>query len=334
MLPPEKLPSRGTESDAPKVDHGEHSPRAGGTRGFRHDALFYEHDDQFVEHVAHFVREGVHAGEPVLVVVQAPKITRLQGALDDVVDRVEFADMADVGANPARIIPAWTAFVERYGSDTRVRGVGEPLYVERSAAERAECHVHEALLNVALSSAAMTLLCPYDATRLPAEDLAGATRNHVGVHRDGVCSVNDSFATLPSPLAGTLPAPDGVLDVVDFDTTNLRTVRDLVHARAEAFGLGDRRREDCVLAVSELVTNSIMHGGGGGTLRTWEDGDTLLCEATDRGRVDDALAGRRRPVHGQNGGYGLWLANRFADLVQVRTNNDGTVVRAHFNRSG
>ena len=334
MLPPftETSPSREPESYASEIDPRQHAARASAAGGFQHDALFYEHDDEFVDHVAQFVREGVTAGEPVLVVVQAAKIARLRGALDDVVDDVEFANMADVGGNPARIIPAWMAFVDRYEPGTRVRGVGEPLYVERSASARAECHVHEALLNVALSSAAMTLLCPYDATRLSAEDLDRATTNHGGVHMHGACSVNESFVRPHAPLAGALPRPPRVLDVLDFDKTRLRAVRQLVDVRAEAAGLDDRRREDCVLAVSEIATNSVMHGGGGGTLRTWLDGDHLLCEVSDRGRVSDVLAGRCRPVAGQNGGYGLWLANQLADLVQVRTNDDGTVVRAHFTR--
>jgi anti-sigma regulatory factor (Ser/Thr protein kinase) len=334
MLPPatETSSSRDLESFAPEFGRRQHSARAN-SFGFRHDALFYEHDDQFVEQVGQFVREGVASGEPVLVVVQKPKIARLQGALDDIVEQVEFADMADVGANPARIIPAWVEFVERHGSGTHVRGVGEPLYVERTAVERAECHVHEALLNVALASAAMTLLCPYDATRLPAEDLVGATHNHLGVHQHGACSVNESFVMPHAPLAGTLPPRRRVLDVLDFDVTRLRAVRHLVEARTEAFGFGDRRRGDCVLAISEIASNSIVHGGGGGTLRTWVEADRLVCEVTDRGRVNDVLAGRCRPVPGQNGGYGLWLANQFADLVQVRTNDDGTVVRAHFTRA-
>ena len=169
MLHPstETFASRQAGSDAPAIGHQQHAPRAGAGRGFRHDALFYDHDDQFVEHVAQFVREGVQSREPVLVVVQAPKIARLRGALDDVVDHVQFADMADVGANPARIIPAWVAFIEQHGQDTRVRGVGEPLYVERLAAERAECHVHEALLNTSHRAHCSEVICTVRIPEIP-----------------------------------------------------------------------------------------------------------------------------------------------------------------------
>jgi anti-sigma regulatory factor (Ser/Thr protein kinase) len=330
LQPVENAHSRDPESSAPQIGDRQHLAREDAAGAFRHDALFYESDDEFVDRVAQFVRAGVAADEPVLVVVQAPKIARLRGALDDVVAHVEFADMAEIGANPARIIPAWTAFIDRYEPGTRVRGVGEPLYVERSAPERAECHVHEALLNLALGGAAMTLLCPYSASQLPTEDLDGATHNHCGVYQRGECADNESFAMPHAPLAGTLPPPVHVLDVLDFDKARLRSVRRVIAARAEGLEFDAQRRDNCVLAVSELATNSILHGGGAGTLRVWVDEHRLLCEVRDRGRVNDVLAGRRRPVPGQLGGYGLWLANEFADLLQVRTNDDGTVVRAHF----
>jgi hypothetical protein len=47
----------------------------------------------------------------MLVLVEAAKIDRLQDALGRDAEAVTFADVAEVGANPARIIPAWRAFV-------------------------------------------------------------------------------------------------------------------------------------------------------------------------------------------------------------------------------
>ena len=54
-----------------------------------------------------FLRDAVAAGEPTLVVLAAHKIDALRDALDGDADHVRFADMAEVGTNPARIIPAW-----------------------------------------------------------------------------------------------------------------------------------------------------------------------------------------------------------------------------------
>ena len=82
-----------------------------------------------------------------------------------------------------------------------------------------------------------------------------------------------------------------------------------------------------VLAVHELASNSIVHGGGIGVVRAWQDDGAAVCEVRDRGRFDDPLAGRRPPRPGQLGGWGLWIANVACDLVQIRTGAEGTTVR-------
>ena len=47
----------------------------------------------------------------------------------------------------------------------------------------------------------------------------------------------------------------------------------------------------------------------------------------DSGRIDDPLVGRRRPNSTQVGDRGLWLANQLCDLVQIRSNGAGSLVR-------
>jgi hypothetical protein len=110
---------------------------------FRHEALLYAGEVGFLAGTLPFVREGVAAGEPVLVVVSAARIGLLRSALVGDADRVAFADMADVGANPARIIPAWRDFVAGHDVATRrARGIGEPIWAGRTPAELVECQRH------------------------------------------------------------------------------------------------------------------------------------------------------------------------------------------------
>jgi len=68
-------------------------------------------------------------------------------------------------------------------------------------------------------------------------------------------------------------------------------------------------------------------------LRIWEDDGALVCEVTDRGRIEDPLADRRRPRTDRPGGRGLWMANQFCDLVQIRQLPDGNVVRLSMRRT-
>ena len=97
-------------------------------------------------------------------------------------------------------------------------------------------------------------------------------------------------------------------------------------------GLPGERMDALVLAVNEIATNSIRHGGGTGVIRSWDEGSFLLFQVEDSGRIDAPLAGRRQPVLDQPGGRGLWLANQLCDLVQVRTFELGNVVRIHMAR--
>jgi anti-sigma regulatory factor (Ser/Thr protein kinase) len=293
----------------------------------------YAGPDEFVVRMTAFLRDGVAAGEPTLVVVGAAKIARLRAELGADADRVLFADMADVGANPARIIPAWREFVAEHGGGGRpLRGIGEPIHPERSATELVECHRHEALLNLAFADTpSFWLVCPYDTDALPAEVVETARRTHPAVVAGGVAQESalfDGAAAIAAPFADPLPAPPAHARAMDVSLDALAAIRRFVAAHAEGV-LSRERADDLLLAVNELATNSVRHGGGRGVLRIWRQPDALVCEVSDAGRIEQPLAGRVRPRLGQVGGYGLWLANQLCDLVQVRAFATGGVVRLH-----
>src|SRR5205085_3309388 len=135
---------------------------------FRHEALLYAGRDEFVDRVGAFVRDAMAADEPVLAVVDSEKIDLLRRALGGDAEGVFFADMHELGGNPARIIPAWREFVAAPATTgRRVRGVGEPIWPGRSEAELAECRRHESLLNLAFADGrSWWLVCPYDTEAL------------------------------------------------------------------------------------------------------------------------------------------------------------------------
>jgi anti-sigma regulatory factor (Ser/Thr protein kinase) len=303
---------------------------------YRHEALIYSGEDDFVAKTSRFLRDGVAAGEPALVVVSARKIERLRESLNGDADGVLFADMAGVGQNPARIIPAWRDFVSTHAAPgVRLRGIGEPIYPERSAVELVECQRHEALLNVAFQDAlGFWLLCPYDSEAMPAEVIDEAKRTHPYV-MNGESRVSETYYGLDSisqPFSAPLSAPPADAAEVPFDGGSLARVRVVVRDRADAAGFSRRQRDDFVLAVSELAANSVRHGGGKGVARIWQDDAELVCEIVDAGRLTDPLAGRVRPRAGQPGGHGLWLATQLCDLVQIRPFPDGTTIRVRTRR--
>ncbi len=301
---------------------------------FRHEALFYEGEDGFLQGTLPFVTEGLDAHEAVLVAVGPRRAESLKRALAERAGEVEFVDMHELGRNPARVIGAWRAFLARHAaSGSRLRGVGEPVWAGRSRAEIDECERHEALLNEAFAHGPRwRLLCPYDLGALDAETIEAARSTHPAVMHEGVSRRNGAYLPLhraSGPFNGSLPSPPVEREELAYTAHGLGAIRSLVARRGAEAGLGDTAREDLVLAINELVTNSVQYGGGGGTLRIWSEPGSFVCDVRDRGFIDDPLIGRLPPPVDQHGGRGMWLVNHLCDLVQVRSSPDGTTVRVH-----
>lgn len=301
---------------------------------FQHDALIYEGLDGFVAGTLPFLREGLQAGEPMLVAVPGPRLEALRAALGEEAGAVQFADMEQLGRNPGRIIPAWRDFIaDNRRAGEPVRGIGEPVWAGRGSDELVECQLHESLLNVAFSDERdFRLLCPYDRSLLDAGVLHEACRSHPTVVDAGERRASTAYRDgdeLLAPFATSLAPPGAPVDVLAYDRTSIGEVRQVVAERGALTGLEGVRAADLVLAVDEVAANSVRHGGGNGVLRIWEDGETLICEVTDRGHVADPLAGRYRPPPEQPRGWGLYIAHQLCDLVQLRTDERGTVVRLH-----
>lgn len=102
----------------------------------------------------------------------------------------------------------------------------------------------------------------------------------------------------------------------------LTRLRHAVTAAAGSAGLADDALEDFVLAVHELVTNVVRHGGGAGELLLRQDGDVLTCRVTDRGPgLDDVAV--RLPAPAEAGHRGLWLAQRLSRALVIDSSPGG-----------
>ncbi|MGN6586963.1 MAG: anti-sigma factor RsbA family regulatory protein [Solirubrobacterales bacterium] len=299
-----------------------------GHAAFRHQALIYEDDDAYLAGTVPFIEAALQAEEPTLVAVRAAQAEMLVQELGDDAGRIRFVSIEEAGHNPALIIPLWRDFVDE-NAGRAVRGIGEPVWSEREPAVLEECHRHEALLNVAFAPGQhWSLLCPYDAGALPEDVLERVAVSHRHICRDGGVEESSAFDPDPDCFSGQLP-PAVQPETVHFGLGGLSEVRRRVAAAAEREGMGPRGVADLVIATSELAANSVMHGGGTGTLRIWREDGSLLTEVEDRGRIEEPLVGRLRPGITQEGGRGLWLANQLCDLVQIRSGEHGTVVRLH-----
>jgi anti-sigma regulatory factor (Ser/Thr protein kinase) len=313
-------------------------PEASQVDRFRHEALLYSGWAEFVAGTMPFIRGGLEAGEPVLVVESSAKIDVLRMALGHDASEVLFADMGEVGSNPARIIPAWHDFVTRHGdSGRRLRGIGEPIWKGRSDDELVECQRHESLLNVAFGRGLpWWLMCPYDTDNLDEAVIDEARRSHEYItERASGNKRSEMFRGLEAsgaPFDAPFPEPGTSIRHLTFSSEDLVSVRQLVSRHARAARLAPGRADELVTAVNEVATNSVRHGGGSGSLRLWQDPSSMVCEIRDKGRFHKPLVDRERPLRDIAAPRGLWLANQLCDLVQIRSLPEGTVVRLHKRR--
>ena len=300
--------------------------------GYRHEAFLYRGDAEFTDGCVSFLRAGLEAGEPAMVAVVPRRLRLLRDALGRDADAVTFVDMASLGRNPARILPAWAEFVAGHAADRQpIRGIGEPIWAGRRPEEIAECQLHEALLNVAIDpDVSFWLRCPYDAGTLPERVLGDVERSHpvlVGPDDYRGSTGYGGLHHVQTLFSGRLPEPVDADAPVCFGADDLPTLRGLVTRTAAASGIHGDRVSDLELAVHEIATNSLRHGGGEGRFRVWLADDALTCEISDAGRIADPLVGRVPPSSAAESGRGVSLANQLSDLLQIRSSDDGTTVR-------
>lgn len=307
-----------------------------GTGTTAHYALFHDCPDDYISGIAAFVAAGQAAGEPVLLAVPPAKRGLIRAALNGASAEVAYLDIIAVGDNPARIIPALEEFTGAHpGRRTRI--VGESAWPVRSPAAAREVARYEALLNVAFASEPVSIMCAYDTGGLDKAALDGAIRTHTHICEDGQILPShgyDGTALADAIAAEPLPGPPDDASVLAFThVDDLPAVRRHVSQQATQVSLPAARTQELILAVHELASNTLLHGGGPGTLRTWHDpgAGTLICEVSGPGHLTEPLAGQHPPTAGprRGHGHGLYLINQLCDLTETRTGPGGTTTRLH-----
>ena len=266
------------------------------------------------------------------VAVPGRNLLLIEKALEDRAGEVRLIDMTRAGRNPGAILPSVLhAFAA--GHDGPVRIVGEPIWAGRTDDEYPACVEHEALINNAFAGRDLAVLCPYDVAALPASVLADAERTHPEVW--GLAGPFTSPRFDPDGVRAEfrrpLVPPVGVVERA-FDIGQLASLRGFAEIWAARHGLRRPRRDDFALAIAELITNSVLYGGGTGVLRLWPEEAQVVAEVTDSGTITDPLAGRIPPAATTLGGRGLLLVNRLADLVRTYWVPGRTTTRVHFGR--
>jgi anti-sigma regulatory factor (Ser/Thr protein kinase) len=305
------------------------------TSRYRHEAFLYDSPEQLADVAAPFLLDGLAEGEAAVVATGAATADILREAVDDdplvhVLERHELYR--------ARTPSAITTFRRLADQQVaagvpRIRVVGEVDFglTERS---RLEWQRYEAVVNEALADRPLWGMCVFDTQRLPEPVLESALATHPTlVTPDGRAASPEftepetylrSMPVPPEPLEKTPPRLEA-LDVVDFPGLRRDVGAELAAVDAPADLL-----DDFLLAIDEMTSNALRHGGPPVCLRLWVSDDRLVCTISDQGPgFDDPFAGYG-PAHGSDlarGGMGLWLARQLCDHVDITHGADGVRVR-------
>lgn len=131
----------------------------------------------------------------------------------------------------------------------------------------------------------------------------------------------------------TEPAADTLSLACRFTIDTYVDVRHRIDEYLAGAGLSDFPRYRFLVAVNEIMTNVLRHGGGVGELRLWQDSELFYCQVTDRGPGFDPVQVRQRPGLDAEGGRGLWMAGRICSQLDIRSNPAGSDIILRYPRT-
>lgn len=109
--------------------------------------------------------------------------------------------------------------------------------------------------------------------------------------------------------------------------SDLARARRFVADAAAGTGLPPDRVDRLLVAVSEVATNAVVHGGGAASIRVTGGPGELAVEVWDNGTgAPPRLVAAPAPPS-QSSGRGLWLASQLCDEVDIQASAGGTTVR-------
>jgi anti-sigma regulatory factor (Ser/Thr protein kinase) len=315
----------------PVADHGSgatvsSAEVAGVSEDFTHSAFLYDSLDTYVGFLVPFICEGLERDEAVAMVAPAAHIKPVRARLGRDAAAVRFRATEEWAVRPVRTIGVWSQVLRTTSA------AGRPstrIIHEIDVDDQNPSWVRaESAVNAALDGQNAHLLCPYPDG--PQAEIARRThkifysdRWHLSDDYEPPSILLSEVAEPVFPATGdpivVAPLGDSVADL----RAHLRN-----RATAEEW-LPPDRVEVLVLALSELASNGIRHGGAERELRVWLNPSALVCEVADNGpHPPGPLAGYLPPVPGVVGGMGLWLVGQICDALSVRTENG--VTRARF----
>ena len=331
-------------------------------RGHVHEAVLYDSNEEFLGVVVPFLQEGVAVGEPCLVALGSSTAGLVRAAVGDTAG-LTFLD--DGYKRPASVIRSSRDLFAAHVADgaVQIRVVSEVPHPGIGAPWDGWAR-YEAAVNRAFAEFPLWGLCAYDARITPAPVLGDVARTHPLLATADGHRINPryqdpaEFLTL-RPASQADPVETTSPPVINLTDPTPATARDAARTastlrpgtlRPDPTAPGTPQHEPpqldpadidhLVFAVSEAVTNALIHGRRPVRFRLWTATDRIVATVTDRGDGPaDPLAGLLPVTDTCSAGLGLWLTHQLCSHVTLDTTDDGFTIRLvvgtpHLGRSG
>jgi anti-sigma regulatory factor (Ser/Thr protein kinase) len=298
----------------------------------RHTAGFHDSHADLVAQLTPLVVAAAERGEPVAAILRPVTEEALLHALGNGIELVPLALPESTETCSGQTVAAQRARELR----ALTRGGARPITVVAEHISRFDGSDGgfwtelDAAMNVALAELPVTLTCFFPELPLHQSIIEGARRNHDLLLVGGRRLENAEHRTprevlteQPTSAPIVLRPPDIALT---FGAWQLHEVRAAVERAALAADYQPDRAEDVVLAVNEVATNAVEHGGHEAELYLWTD-DALICEVHDHGELSDPLPGLQPPHPADPKGRGVWIARQLCDTLHIWADGSGTHVR-------
>jgi anti-sigma regulatory factor (Ser/Thr protein kinase) len=291
--------------------------------GYQHGLLVHDTDEELDDGVRTFVARGLGAGADVLVHGTEPSVARLRGVLDPH-PRLSFGLDEELYQRPGRTLFAYQRSLAERAADPGARElwVTGSVPLGQDLAEQTAWHRYECAVDEALGDYPFVALCTYDARTRPDFVIAAALATHRTLNVRRADRSNPSYvapaAFLATPLAAAPRAPRAtpVAATVVRDREDVPTARNLVErvGRRDS-AVSTTTIEQLRIAVSEVVSNGLLHGRPPVRVTLWAELGRLACLVEDSGRGLDPMAGYRHPGGAQF--LGLWAARQLVDELVI-----------------
>jgi anti-sigma regulatory factor (Ser/Thr protein kinase) len=305
---------------------------AAGHQGYYHEALYYSSDEELLAVLVPFLTGGPQAGEPTIVALGERNAALVRSALP-AGSGVTYTTGGEVYARPAAAIRSYRRLLTDLVAEgaRQIRIIGE-LPGSAFGATWDSWARYESAINHAYDDFPLWSMCAYDRRTTPAAMLADVARTHPRTARaDGSHPDSHTYADPVSYLTEARPMrPDPVqlstpfAELLDPAPVLARqAVRDAGPGR-----VSPDQVDDLIVAVSEVVTNAMVHGRGPVRMRVWNGGDRIVVTVTDAGPgPKDPFAGLLPAGDTATGGRGLWITNQSVNSVSYGRTPDGFAIR-------